>query len=124
MSVEGVWERGARRAGGRSDRSGAGRPTGCASDGGGRAGRGFPGVEEATPFRPVDVPPDGRVLLYVVGRAGDCAFGPSFRVDDSHAYASSRKVRVAYSVLGLSSVGEVELPVTLAQPQSEDCTGT
>ncbi|MDQ3492706.1 MAG: hypothetical protein M3452_05545, partial [Chloroflexota bacterium] len=83
---------------------------------------GFPGVEEATPFRPIEVPPDGRVLLYVVGRAADCAFGPSFRVDDRHAYASSRHVRVAYDVLGLSSVGQVELPLTLAQPYSEECT--
>jgi hypothetical protein len=32
-------------------------------------------------------------------------------------------MQVAYAVLGLSSVGEVELPVALAQPLSEQCTG-
>jgi hypothetical protein len=85
---------------------------------------GLPAVEEATPFRPVDVPPDGHVALYVVGRAGACAFGPSFRLEDAEemTYASSRRLLVAYAVLGLSSVGEVELPVALAQPQNEECT--
>ncbi len=87
------------------------------------ASGGLPGVEEATPFRPVDVPPDGYVALYMVGRAGACAFGPSFRLEDDGAYASTRQVRVAYAVFGLSSVGDVELPVTLAQPQSEECRG-
>jgi len=61
----------------------------------------------------------------VVGRAGACAFGPSFRLEDAEemTYASSRRLLVAYAVLGLSSVGEVELPVALAQPLSEQCTG-
>lgn len=89
------------------------------------ANGGLPAVEDATPFRPVEVPPDGHVALYVVGRAGACAFGPSFRLEDvsDHASASSRQMQVAYAVLGLSSVGEVELPVALAQPLSEECTG-
>ena len=89
------------------------------------ANGGLPAVEGATPFRPVEVPPDGHVALYVVGRAGACAFGPSFRLEDvsDHASASSRQMQVAYAVLGLSSVGEVELRVALAQPQSEGCTG-
>ncbi len=89
------------------------------------ANGGMPGEEEAMPFRPLEVPPDGHVVLYLVGRAGSCAFGPSFRLDDAGtgAFASSRHVRIAYAVLGLSSVGEVELPVTLAQPQSEECLG-
>ncbi|MDQ3553700.1 MAG: hypothetical protein M3395_04755 [Chloroflexota bacterium] len=86
---------------------------------------GLPAAEAATPFRPVEVPPDGHVALYVVGRAGACAFGPSFRLEDAsdHASVISRQIRVAYAVVGLSSVGEVELPVALAQPLSEVCTG-
>jgi hypothetical protein len=86
---------------------------------------GMPAVEEAAPFRPLEVPPDGHVVLYLVGRAGACAFGPSFRLEDADTgtFVTSRHVRIAYAVLGLSSVGEVELPVTLAQPQSEECLG-
>lgn len=89
-------------------------------------GGGMPAVEEAMPFRQLEVPPDGHVVLYLVGRAGACAFGPSFRLEDADTgdFASSRHVRIAYAVLGLSSVGEVELPFTLAQPLREDCGGS
>lgn len=86
-------------------------------------GGGLVPVEQAMPFRPLEVPPDGHVVLYLVGRAGACAFGPSFRSEDADGgtFASSRHVRIEYAVLGLSSVGEVELPVTLAQPLREGC---
>jgi len=86
---------------------------------------GLPGVQEATLFRPVDVQPDGSVVLYLVGRAGECAFGPDFRPDNDHTtFVPRRDVQIAYAVLGLSSVSEVELPVRLVEPQREECTGS
>lgn len=81
-------------------------------------GLGIPAAEAASAFHAVDIPPDGRLTLYLVGRASDCAFGPNFRRRDegSYAYSGRSTVEVAYSLLGLTASSEVQLPVTVAEP--------
>ena len=81
---------------------------------------GMPGLEAASPFRPIDVPPEGHVLLYVTGRAGRCALGSAFD-GAAEQYTERSSLRIAYSVLGLSASAEVDLPFLLAQPLRPGC---
>ena len=76
------------------------------------------------PFEPVDVQPGGELRVYLVGKAGKCAYGPSFSLagNPEIAYASrGRQIHFAFSVLGLPSGGDVTLPVALAEPTVNGC---
>jgi hypothetical protein len=85
---------------------------------------GVPAPEETTPFRALEVQPNGSVVLYMVGRAGVCAMGSDFTLEDvdDTSFSSLDRVPIVYSVLGLSAVDEVELPFVVAQPVRENCS--
>jgi hypothetical protein len=81
---------------------------------------GMPGLQATLPYRHIDVPPEGHVLLYVTGRAGRCALGTAFD-GSAEQYTDRSSLRIAYSVLGLSTSAEVDLPFLLAQPLRPGC---
>lgn len=82
---------------------------------------GVPGLEAAQPFEPIVVQPGEYTALYLVGRAGMCSAGPSFDPDSLSFVSFGHPVPIAYSVLGLNAVGDVETPFVIAEPQAEEC---
>jgi hypothetical protein len=75
-------------------------------------------------FQPTTVEPGGYLDVYLVSKAGPCAFGPSFTLAksaDLSMIIRNRQVFFGYSVLGLSSSAPYELPVNLAEPQKVGC---
>ena len=81
-------------------------------------------LDDLDTFRPKVVEPNGSVDVYLVSKAGLCAFGPSFTLAESAGLAMigrSREVVFGYSVLGLSSSAPYELPVNLAEPVRMNC---
>jgi hypothetical protein len=85
-------------------------------------------IGDPQPFEPVDVQPNGYLRVYLVGKVGKCAYGPSFSLantSDVGGFASrGRQIHFAFSVLGLASGGDVTLPVALAEPTVNGCTGS
>ena len=82
--------------------------------------------DHAVPFRPTVVEPGQEMPIFLVGRAGTCAFGRAF--DPAAPPANlpgyggrGRDVRLAYSVLGLESTTELALRFELVQPQVSPC---
>jgi hypothetical protein len=81
-------------------------------------------VQTLQPFRPTVVAPGDELLIYVVGKAGTCAIGPSFSLDDAAVagYTSrGRQLDLSYSVLGLGSVASLTLPFELLEPARNGC---
>lgn len=78
---------------------------------------------EAKPFVPIDIPSDGHLTLFVVGRAGRCALGSAFQLDqaDSYGYSTIAEAHLAYSVLGWPGEATVELPFRIAEPNPGTC---
>jgi hypothetical protein len=77
-------------------------------------------------FEPTTVEPGGYLDVYLVSKAGPCAFGPSFTLAksaDLSMIIRNRQVLFGYSVLGLSSSAPYELPVNLAEPTRNNCSG-
>lgn len=77
-------------------------------------------------FQPKVVEPNDSLDVYLVSKAGTCAFGPSFTLAQSADLAMiirDRQVFFGYSVLGLSSAAPYELPVNLAEPTRNNCAG-
>ena len=81
-----------------------------------------PDIDAATPFEPVELGPGETLDLYVVGRAGVCAFGPGFDPSGSSSLMIRNEVRMAFSVLGLASNSRISLPFNLNQPVDEVCS--
>ena len=82
------------------------------------------GIERASLFEPTTIEPGNELQVFLVGRAGPCAYGSTFQLgDDSQtgALQISRIVEVAYSVFGLSSSTQLELRMDLAEPLRADC---
>lgn len=75
----------------------------------------------AEPFAPVDLPPGGHVLLWLVGVASECAAGPAFDPSGSWSAVSIPDVRVRYSILGIPRTATIRLPYDLMQPYAESC---
>jgi hypothetical protein len=84
---------------------------------------GIPGPLAASPFQPVEVAPGGSVVLYAVGRASPCAVGSAFALADAAnvGLAGRDNPRLAYSVLGLSGISEIQLPFVVAAPTRPNC---
>ncbi|MDQ2966276.1 MAG: hypothetical protein M3R57_10555 [Chloroflexota bacterium] len=84
---------------------------------------GVPAPDAASAFHPIEVPPNGYVALYAVGRASRCAFGPTFTLPDLDTVnlRSRGNPRLAYSVIGLSGATEIVLPVVVAEPAQPNC---
>lgn len=74
------------------------------------------------PFAPMELPRDG-LVLWLVGRAGQCSIGPSY--DPAHAdglgYASI-PIRLRVTVLGWPRVVDVQLPANLVEPDPGTCS--
>jgi hypothetical protein len=90
-----------------------------------------PGLDEIRPFEPVTLEPGAGLILYAAGRAGPCAFGPSF--DPTRQYSDTEiagytelgpEVEVAYSVFGLASVAVIDIEETFAEPARAGCFDT
>lgn len=75
----------------------------------------------AKPFAPVDIPPGGHVLLWLVGTASECAAGPAFDPASGWSAVSIPDVRVRYSILGIPRTATIRLPYDLMQPYAESC---
>jgi hypothetical protein len=87
-----------------------------------------PGLDQIRPFEPVTLEPGAGLIVYAAGRAGPCAFGPSF--DPSRQYSETEiagytelgpLVQVAYSVYGLASVAVIDIEETFAEPARAGC---
>jgi hypothetical protein len=80
-------------------------------------------TEDARSFSAVRLEPGETAEIYLVGRAGRCAVGPSFREDTGEAfgYASTSTVRVSFSVLGLERTVDMALPLEIVQPTVDPC---
>jgi hypothetical protein len=81
-------------------------------------------TSEAKPFVPIDIPSDGHLTLFVVGRAGRCALGPAFQLDqaDTYGYSTIGEAHLAFSVLGWPGEAVVELPFRIAEPNPGTCS--
>jgi len=81
-------------------------------------------LSDLDPFQPKVVQPNDYLDVYLVSKAGPCAFGPSFTLDQSAELAMigrNREVFFGYTVLGLSSAAPFELPVNLVEPTRMNC---
>jgi hypothetical protein len=80
-------------------------------------------LDELVPFTPTTVEPQQELQVYLVGRAGLCAFGPGYTLASPLTGHSSRgrTIEFAYSVLGLGSTAPFELPMSLVEPYRENC---
>jgi hypothetical protein len=80
----------------------------------------------ATPFRAFELsPPDVRAV-WLVGRAGSCAYGPGFDASnpgDDLAYAIVDTVTVQVRALGWPRTVELQLPFRVAEPMATTCPG-
>lgn len=80
-------------------------------------------IEQARPFEPLELQPGEHVNLFLVGRAGRCALGPSGTASGG-VLSVSYTIPVAISVLGLTEVSEVDPPFVVAEPQNADCASS
>lgn len=81
-------------------------------------------LDKLQSFTPQLIPPQSSVTIYLVGRAGECAFGPGYQpgVSDATSFSSfPRDVRLGYSIFGLSSTTVVEMPMQLVEPAAVHC---
>jgi hypothetical protein len=74
-------------------------------------------------FSPEDVGPDGYLNVYVVGKASACAVGPNFDPAEQAFVIRGPAIRFGYSVLGLSSSGELDLLFQIEEPIKTGCEG-
>ena len=80
-------------------------------------------LSNATPFQPVDIPPDGDIGLYVIGKASACAIGAAPSAS-SQAYAGrGPDIQLVYSVFGLTNTSTYHMPVMIEEPILEGCSG-
>jgi hypothetical protein len=82
-------------------------------------------VDQLRTFTRQVVAPGDSVTLYLVGKAGACAYGPGYDIEssvDATSFAAfTRNVELGYSVLGLSSTTTVEMPMQLIEPAAAHC---
>lgn len=74
--------------------------------------------EQLRPFTPQVIAPNDRITLYLVGRAGSCAFGSGFTIDTpvESGETLDRTLQLSYSVLGLASTSTFTIPFEIVQP--------
>jgi hypothetical protein len=78
----------------------------------------------ARPFAPFDVPREGQAI-WLVGRAGGCAFGPAFDPlrSDVGGFAGIESIDLRVSVLGWPRTISLALPFRLVEPHPQSCPG-
>jgi hypothetical protein len=85
------------------------------------------GLDRVRPFEPTTIAPGEELQIYLIGRAGPCAYGPSFdptdEADPDYAGASQLGpfVTVAHSVLGLTSTVAINTETTFVEPTRNAC---
>jgi hypothetical protein len=79
---------------------------------------GTAGIDAAVPLTPIDLAPQDFVILYVVGKAGPCAFGPTYdpSVGSTVGYTGLRDLEVVYSVYGMPRTALLEWPYDILEP--------
>ena len=80
-------------------------------------------LEHLVPFTPQTVAPMEELQVYLVGRAGMCAYGPGYTVEtpvEGHS-SRGRTLTFAYSALGLQSTAPMELRMQLVEPYRLGC---
>lgn len=81
-------------------------------------------LSQLRPFSPQVIQPNQLFTIYLVGKAGTCAFGPGYTVDTVGVggFASmSRSIQLSYSMLGLSTRTTIEMPMQLVEPTNANC---
>lgn len=76
-------------------------------------------------FAPQVIPPNERITVYLVGKAGPCAFGPDFSLDSFGVgdYAAlDRDLQLAYSVLGVPATSTFTMPFQVVAPTRDFCS--
>lgn len=78
-------------------------------------------MEAAAPLAPIDLEPGGYVVLYVVGVAGPCSFGPTFdpALGSTVGYTGLRDLEIAYSVYGMPRTTSLSWPYDIVEPYSD-----
>jgi len=82
-------------------------------------------LSRLTPFEPTTVEPGEQLPIYLVGRAGLCAYGPGYTLDAPVNGWSTRdsQLRLVYSVFGLTAEASVAMGMNLVEPYREGCSG-
>ncbi|HEY5434364.1 MAG TPA: hypothetical protein VIK13_03975 [Candidatus Limnocylindrales bacterium] len=79
------------------------------------------GMDAAVPLTPIDLEPGEFVVLYVVGQAGQCAFGPTYdpSLGSTVGYTGLRDLEVVYSVYGMPRTATLEWPYDILEPSPD-----
>ena len=82
-----------------------------------------PPLEETRPFEPRALAPGEELQLYLVGRAGPCAFGPGFAADSGVAGWTmlGPTIEVAYSIAGLVGTATIDMDQAFLEPRRNNC---
>jgi hypothetical protein len=81
-------------------------------------------IEQLRTFSPSVIAPNDRLTVYLVGKAGACAFGPTFDVSTSATdgyITMSRDLTLAYSMFGLSWTKSFRMQMQLVEPTAANC---
>jgi len=81
-------------------------------------------LEQVQRFTPTVVEPDHELDIYLVGRAGPCAYGPAFKrttTGDATFTTLGPTFTVAYSIAGLVSTVDIDTQMAFSEPQRTGC---
>ncbi len=80
-------------------------------------------MDMAVPLTPIDIAPHEFVVLYLVGRAGQCAFGPTYdpSLASTVGYGGLGDLQVVYSVYGMPRTMLLRWPYEILEPQPSPC---
>lgn len=89
-----------------------------------------PPLDEVRPFEPVTLGPGEDLSVYLAGRAGPCAYGPTYQPgggEESNPGLGGwtplgPEITVAYSVFSLAGTTMVDIGQTFAEPRINGCT--
>lgn len=83
------------------------------------------GLDDLRPFAPTVVAPGAELDIYLVGKPGRCAYGPTFTLNSPIAgsYGLDDSARVAYSAFGLRNFAIVRTRLDAMEPIREGCQG-
>jgi len=81
-------------------------------------------TDQLLPFTAQVIAPNDRITLYLIGKAGHCAYGPGYTLDTVGATgftSMSRDIQLAYSILGLTAQSTFTMPFQLVEPERDLC---
>jgi hypothetical protein len=76
------------------------------------------GEASAVPLTPIDLGPGDEVILYVVGRASACAYGPTYdpAIGSTVGYRGLSEIDLVYTVFGMPRSTPLEWPYDMLEP--------